>query len=370
MRTGEAGRLLVLTAVVCAVAAGTLDAQTVRGHLRVGADGPALAGAWVALLDEGGHLEDETLTDSGGAFSLSAPSAGSYVVLGRAPGFHDAEEPAAVGPGAVLLELTADALPAELPDGRLEPDRRCRLRGDGAARVASLWREVGKALEALVVGEDRGLHGQERLTWTRSLAPDDLHPLQERVGTATAFVEGSPYRSPPAEELAQFGYIQGGDGEGWAFFAPDARTLLSPVFTSSHCLGYDDEGPEPGWVGLTFRPRFGGAMDVEGTLWFDAHTLGPARLDFRYTALPWHVDTDEAGGRVEFRRLEGGLWVVQRWWIRSPRVGVTMVRLTPWDRPRERFAVTSLVEEGGEVLRVRTLEGRIERLEASPADGR
>ena len=362
-KTRQAARLLVAIAIAHAGATGALSGQAVQGSLRARPEGVGLAGARVALRDADGVVVDATLTDGAGAFTLTAPSAGDYAVLGEAPGYGNAEGTASVDARPVLVDLVASTLSLDLPARTMSPDRRCRLPGDGAERVASLWIEVGKALEAMMLAEDRGMHDEERRTWTRTLDPEDLHTLDERVRPATAFVAGSPLRSPPAEELAQFGFIQGGDQEGWQFFAPDARTLVSPTFASSHCLGYAAEGPEPDWVGLTFRPRFGGGMDVEGTLWIDRRALGPRRLEFRYSALPWNVDTEGAGGRVDFHHLDGGPWVVRRWWIRSPRVGVRTVRLTPWDPPRTRFGLTALVEEGGEVLRIRTADGHIVRLE-------
>lgn len=167
--------------------------------------------------------------------------------------------------------------------------------------------------------------------------------------------------------MAQYGFIQGGEGEGYSFYAPDTRTLLSSVFTDTHCLGFTPDGPEEGWVGLTFRPRFDRGLDVEGTLWIDARTLGPKRLEYRYSALPWSLKTDKAGGLVDFHKLEGGPWVVQRWWIRSPRVGVRSVRLTQWDEPRQQFGLSAVVEDGGEVVRVRLRDGRVERLDAGGA---
>ena len=361
-RTGEASRLLMWAAIACSIAAGRLEAQAVRGRLRAESGGAGPSAAVVQLRDARGVVVDATLTDAAGAFSLDAPGGGTYTLFAAAPGFRDAERPATVGADAILVELVTQALSLDLPGGRLTPDRRCRLPGDGAERVAALWAEVRKAFEAMVLAEDGGMLGHELRTWTRRLDPADLHTVDEQVRPAAAFVVGSPFRSPPAEELAQFGYIQGGESEGYTFLAPDARTLLSPVFASTHCLGYAVEGPEAGWVGLTFRPRFDGGMDVEGTLWIDARTLGPRRLEFRYTALPWSVDTDDAGGRIDFHQLEAGPWIVRRWWIRSPRVGVRTVRLTPWDRPRQRFGLAGLVEEGGEVLRIQTTDGRIERL--------
>jgi hypothetical protein len=260
--------------------------------------------------------------------------------------------------------MVARKLRMELPLSAITPDRRCRVPQEAAARVTALWTEVRKALRATSWADESGLQGQERRTWSRQLDPDDLSTLDESMGPLTGFQPGSPFRSPPAEELAQYGFIQGGESEGYSFYAPDTRTLLSSVFTDTHCMGFTPTGPEEGWVGLTFRPRFEGGMDVVGTLWIDAYTLGPQRLEYRYSGLPWAVKTDKVGGQVDFHHLQGGPWVVERWWVRSPRVGVRSVRLTQWDAPRQQFGLSSLVEDGGEVVRVRHQDGRVERLAA------
>lgn len=347
---------------------GPVAGQSVEGHLLADEHGSPLAGAYVTLVDVEGASVDETITDAFGAFRLDAGTPGPHVVRSEAPAHTVTETTLPLWSDTSGVELVAAPLALELPRAAVSPNRQCRLSANATNRVAALWTEVRKALRATTLAEDKGLQELERRTWIRRLDPDDLHTLDEDLRPVTAFLPGSPYRSPPAEELAQYGFIQGGEGEGYSFFAPDARTLLSPVFTQSHCLGFAAEGPEDAWVGLTFRPRFSGGMDVEGTLWIDAHTLGPQRLEYRYTALPWAVKSARVGGQIDFHRLDGGPWVVQRWWIRSPRVGVRNVRLTQWDAPRQQFGLSSVVEEGGEVLRVRFSDGSVEGLSQVPPE--
>jgi len=319
------------------------------------------------LLDGAGSSVDATLTDARGAFTLTSTERGSHELRAEPVAHAVAEAVVTLGSGTAEVDMVARDLGLALPGSAFTPDRRCRIPEDAAATVSALWTEVRKALRATTLAEEAGIHGHERRTWSRHLDPEDLTILREDVRPLTGFQPGPPFRSPPPEELAQFGFIQGGEGEGYSFFAPDTRTLLSTIFTDTHCLGFNPVGPEEGWVGLTFRPRFEAGMDVEGTLWIDAGTLGPQRLEYQYTTLPWSVNTDKLGGLVNFHRLDAGPWVVQRWWVRSPRVGFRRVRITQWAAPERRFELSAVVEDGGEVLRVRFRDGRVEWLGAAGA---
>jgi len=358
-------QLLLICATLVALQS-PLSAQVVQGHLR-DVDGRALAGAHVVLLDDAGTSVDATLTDAHGAFTLTCAELGGHTLRAEPVGYTVAEATVPLGLGTAEVELVGGDLGLVLPESAFTPDRRCRVPEGADAKVSALWTEVRKALLATRLAEEAGIRGQERRTWSRQLDPEDLTVLHEDGKPVTGFQPGPPFRSPPPEELAQFGFIQGGAGEGYSFFAPDTRTLLSSIFTDSHCLGFDPAGPDEGWVGLTFRPRFEGGMDVAGTLWIDASTLGPQRLEFQYTNLPWPLKTDKVGGLVEFHRLDDGPWVVQRWWVRSPRVGVRVTRMTQWAEPQQRFELSAVVEDGGEVVRVRFRDGRVERLAAAGA---
>ena len=84
-------------------------------------------------------------------------------------------------------------------------------------------------------------------------------------------------------------------------------------------------------------------------------------LEFGYLNLPGlaeEVRNEQIGGRVDFRNLPGGTWIVSRWYVRMPLVveeGTTMdLRqlggMIDLRRPRLR----GIAEEGGRVIAVRT----------------
>jgi hypothetical protein len=70
------------------------------------------------------------------------------------------------------------------------------------------------------------------------------------------------------------------------------------------------------------------------------------RVDYSYTGLDPAYTIKDGGGRLEFRRLPAGAWIISRWWIRMPVVNFP-------DSSRRRPAkpdVVAIIEAGGRVL--------------------
>jgi hypothetical protein len=93
--------------------------------------------------------------------------------------------------------------------------------------------------------------------------------------------------------------------------------------------------------------------DVDGVLWLDAATAELRFLDFSYTQIPYQIDMDEVGGRVEFERLPAGPWIVRRWWVRMPIIGQRSARFS--DFVNENY-LAALKEDGGYVRDIYTLD--------------
>jgi hypothetical protein len=114
----------------------------------------------------------------------------------------------------------------------------------------------------------------------------------------------------------------------------------SPISTAFLIL-LDHAGTRTG--GTQQRP------DVRGVLWLDARTAELRYLDYQYTRhlhLPG-ISPKPFGGRTEFRQLENGYWIAERWWIRMPEFQVAPVR--PEGPERTRLVVR---EVGAEVVDV------------------
>jgi len=116
-----------------------------------------------------------------------------------------------------------------------------------------------------------------------------------------------------------------------------------------------DVADERGLIGLAFEPtRDRDRPDVSGVLWLDEETAELRFAEYRYTDPPWDIEFSEAGGRIEFEQLATGGWIVRRWWIRMPVLGVR--NRTFSDFVRENYLV-ALKEDGGYVREVSTLNG-------------
>lgn len=351
-------RSLLLSMLLALVLPTGAAGQEVRGRLSDAASRAPLAGAYVTLRDADGAVVASTLTNQAGWFSLTAPRAGRWEVLAEYIGYEAASvQVSAVAGTTAWVELATAFRAIELEGLVAEVDRACDVDPGAAGRVARLWDEVRKALQATRFVEERGALLFEVERWTRSLEPRRLRVTSERRRPGAGLFPGSPFVSLPPEDLAREGYIRevGEDGE-LAYYAPDAQVLLSSSFQAAHCFGFAPRGPEEGWVGLTFRPRDRRAADVEGTLWIHASTYEPLRLDYRYPVLPWSLVTDAVGGRIRFARIPEGPWIVRRWWVRMPVVQATSFRMAPDAPVQQRFEIASLLEEGGEVVEARSAE--------------
>jgi len=341
-----------------------LEGQSVRGRVTVRGDVSPVAGALVRLSDGAGAEVSVALTDTAGWFVLPAPAQGPYQVSAEVVGHATAEAAAQVTAEGAKVELFASPTPLEAGGRSVKADGACRIPPEDAARIARLWAETSKALRALRWVEASGMLQLQSDTWYRSLEPRRLRVTEEARTPRPGFHPTARMPSPPAESLAREGFVQGGGpGESVAFHGPDPVTLLDPVFARTHCLGFAADGPEPGWVGLTFEPLDTDAREVAGTLWIDSATGAPRRLEYRYTALPCPIKTDKAGGGMDFEQLAQGPWIVRRWWLRMPRVGVREERITQWAAPQLRYVLSGLVEEGGEVTHVRMSDGTVAALD-------
>ncbi len=103
------------------------------------------------------------------------------------------------------------------------------------------------------------------------------------------------------------------------FWAPAAGVLFADSFLDTHCFRIRGGGAQvTGLVGLDFEPVPGREVpEITGTRWLDAGTTQSRWLDFQYVNLgvpPWLMDA-EPGGRVEFRALPNGTWIVTCWHI-------------------------------------------------------
>jgi hypothetical protein len=340
--------VLLLLPLVIASGAVRLNAQAITGEVVAAQDGQPLQGAFVVLFDAAGARQAAVITNSAGRYLLRAPQAGRYTVQVERIGFETIRSPLLdVGSGTVVHRFTVPVRAVALPAIAVATDSRgCARQEDGPA-VQALWDEVRKALHLTVWTQQVNAVRYTLQQHTREL--DNRHARlfsEERVHRVTTSVE-SFEAAEPAAELVRSGFVRR-DGRELILLGPDAHVLLSDEFLDGYCFslvtGAGDE------VGLGFVPvRRLRSGDIQGVLWVDRASSELRRLTYAYTRLPGDHAGYSAGGETHFRRLPNGHWIVDSWWIRSPRVERSIDRISGRQ--------VGVREDGGTVLSARDALG-------------
>lgn len=338
------GRLtLVLTLLAPLLPA---RAQVISG--RVVSSGPPEApvrGALVLLQDSIRHTVTRDATDADGRFRVTAPTPGTYALrvlrIGYAP--YDLT-PWAVGAQGDTLTIKLPAAGMLLAGITVTATDRCSQRPGTGSAAATLWSEAEKAVDLTVLTLEHRTYRFQTAGYVSTL--DTALRETAREESQALGVSDWPFETAPAETLAARGYVR----DGW-YYGPDLGVLFSPSFLSLHCLRAELPGPgqDSTRVGVAFEPVEGRTVsDIAGVLWIDRGTLELRDLEFRYTGL--RLNTRRAGGRIEFRRLPSGAWVIQRWWLRAP-----MARLRG---TADTIGVGGYRETGASVTAILTANGR------------
>jgi len=314
----------------------------------------------IFLLDSAGTPVASVISDEEGRFILRALSPGTYRLRAEAVGvFSETTTPLRLAGGEmVTYPFVFGRRTHDLPTVRIVEKRRCVSAPEAGIAVAAMWDEVRKALTATHLTTAAARYRFNLRQYERELDLKTFSVRSSRSWERTGLNE-EPYGSLPAESLAAHGYVQVTPQGTW-YYAPDARTFLSDAFLRTHCLKPAEASPERrGLVGLAFEPTERRSQpDVRGVLWIDARTSELQFLEFGYTGLAKNISEYFFGGRVEFDRLPSGAWVVQRWYIRMPKLArelryrvspILEMGVPPRMTPVSEEVVTAIVERGGEV---------------------
>ena len=344
-------------------AGGDAGAQVIRGVVTDSASLTPLPAVLVTLVD-GSHRElQRILVDARGEFVFHVPLPGRYSVRAERIGMTTRTiggiEVAAED--TVSLRIVLARRPVAIEALRATGEGRCELTEDLGLATFGVWEEARKALAVADFASSAGAYVYDLERHVRELDPGTLR-IRTATRTQWSVASERPMESLPVGELLDGGWVmrhQGGD----RYFAPDAQVLLSDEFLDSHCmrLRSRDES-RPHLVGLEFQPigMPSPHARIQGTLWLSRETGGLEWLEFGYLNLPGlaeEVRNEEIGGRVDFRSLPDGTWIVSKWYIRMPLVVEegTMIDLRQLGgiidlrRPRLR----GIAEEGGRVIAVR-----------------
>lgn len=344
--------LLLLTAVK------TATGQFITGVLLDRNTGRPVAGAYIVLLNPDSLEVARSLTNGLGEFRIHPPRTGTYRLRTEVVGFRSSVTQAfSVEPDG-LAGLQLEVVPIRL---RLDPlfvegrARECRIIGDQALEVLTVWDETRKALVAVAWSDmqEEFIHDMDR--FERSYTPSFVLRRENRTNLPARHV--MPARSRTVEELEERGYVVI-ETDSVVYEAPDADVFFSAPFLQSHCFWLDRAGQGEGSrIGLNFEPvRDTDRPDVRGVFWLDGQTGALQRLELSYVNVGVWQRQRGAAAELSFEQLPDGRWFVDRWWIRMPMVReVESLKGPIWDFPE---AVVGFEEEGGEVMRVYASDGR------------
>src|ERR1700737_1915112 len=295
-----------------------LAAQEVLIEVVELSDGKPIVGANISLVDDHGMSLFSKFRDQGGHSVLRAAGPGRYTVRADKVGYESWS--------SVLLYVTGTPIHMRIGMAPLRNPSTVIARSETACQVLTppgtpagdLWVEIRKALTASALTDAQGLVPIDVGSFERAL-DRNLGVVSERKEQRSRIAR-RPATGISWDQIdsARRGAVSGGD----VYRAPEAATLVSDQFVKSHCYaairGY---GPETGLTGLEFRPaKVGSQPELTGILWLDPKANALRYLNFDYVNLPIPLRIARTTGRVEFRQVPGGQWIVPRWYIRMPRV--------------------------------------------------
>ena len=243
--------------------------------------------------------------------------------------------------GVLLVLATASqaAAQARIPEVKTSARTPCEVHPETAVETAELWLIARSALESSIAIDSNPpllLIRKWRRTLTRSLGL-----MSEQLDTSRV-VTRQPFGVKPPSNLERVGYVQR-MLRSVVFYGPDPDEIVTERFLRQHCFRrVEGSGGTQGLAGLVFDPLPRQQNpDVSGTLWVEPVSGALRYVEYSWTNTPSWAGDGKAHGRTDFARLATGGWVIQRWYIRMPRLGVGY-----YD------TFEGYIDEGGELLAV------------------
>jgi hypothetical protein len=300
----------------------------VRGRILDSGGGRPIAGVFVTLIDAAGDARAAVLSGADGSFALRAPAAGRYALHYEMIGYATLRSPEFVLDAVGALREDAHLAPAAISLQSIRvaaADSRCRLSRDVGLETYRVWDEASKALRVAAWTErDAGVAYQALTSeFSRDLVSGEVLADRPVIRRVTSAIGRTPFVSASADQLATEGFVRSLAGGGYMYYGLDAATLLTSAFLENYCFRVRLPHRDSELVGLGFEPvRRRAAADIAGVLWLDRRTLGLLWLEYHYTTHPaGELPLELFGGRVDFRRLPNGAWIISDWWIRMPESG-------------------------------------------------
>lgn len=298
----------------------TVRAQTIAGAVAEKGSGEGLAGAVILLFDEENTERGAVLTQPDGRFEIQVPEPGTYRLRVERIGYASTlSAPLTVDNGQRLeTNLQAPIVAIELAGIEVVLDHACEIRPEASRHVAIVWEEARKALVAAYLTQNQRVYRFDLAEYRRLRDPRSFRIEDEALWIRSDRRSDSPYVSRSARQFARLGYADVYD-DHVQYYGPDAAALVSNSFLDRHCFRLIEKRGPRGLLGIAFSPLDGyDKVDIEGVVWVDRASGELDHLEFSYVGLPWRHRDAVATGRVDFRRLAEGGWIVRSWWLRAP----------------------------------------------------
>lgn len=350
---GAVCRSLLLASLFTSVA----HAQELRGTVLDVLQGRPVSGSVVQVLDSAGATIARTLTNSRGQFRAPLSSRAMRVRvlhLGYAPTV-TALSPTREAVTTVTIRMTL--LRTMLSTVNVRDNPNCSPRRDRVQALA-LWEQVRQGLLATVVAREASPARLKVLRYQQFLdgLSDKITSQDVNIHYVTAATR--PFvAARSAREFVQSGFVVDSAGVN-VYQSPDAEAMIEDDFFFGYCFQIADrDRSRPTQVGLAFAvPRSKtGRVDIHGTVWVDTVSRELTTMDFRYVGLARNEQRFSPGGRVDFRRMENGAVLIDRWRLKLVALRYDTVRTGPGaDVVRQWW---ELHEAGGELAHARWEDG-------------
>jgi hypothetical protein len=314
-----------------------LSAQGSPAELRVtlkSGSGSPLSSALVGLVDEGGRAVVEGLSSESGRITLAA-APGAYRVRVRRIGYRPFLSDPVTLPRSAELSLHIESERIILDAMVVSAAAQCGRINQDALTLGTVWEEVEKALRS----SQLTLSDLSRYTRARTYHREvDVNGDIRRSDTTDVRVTSfRPFGAVDPKSLMTMGYVRGDVLNGWDYFGPDERVLLSDDFTATHCFRVVRDQKRKGQIGVAFRPApKRQPPDIEGIMWVDEKTSELREVRFQYVNAGV-LDRFKPGGFTLFNRTPSGAWLVKEWQLRMPRL----------ERGSRGLVAVSYLENGG-----------------------
>lgn len=308
---------------------GGLSAQAVRGRVIDSKTHLAVPGALVELRDTSSRSLQVQITASSGAFLLTAPGAGRYLLRVVAIGYTPRPSTPIVLAQVVLSlpDIPLTPVSVRLPDLVVVARQRfCGNTGFSDAVFGQLLDGARTALQVIEATiQSRQVGFQVAIVTSHTL----YGPFNNFItaDTALRLLSTWPVRSVAADTLRTFGFgrqLKPGDEGSREYYGPDPQVLFSDWFLASHCFTLAKVRKGDDTLHVRFAPvRKGRKIDIRGELMLDAKDLSLHAMTFAHINLPSWMPEEAAGGEMQFVRTPNGLWVARNWAIWAPIAGLS-----------------------------------------------